>query len=509
MPISNYLQISPILDQLVKMKPASIIDIGCGLGIYGSLARIYLEGDNLYDRTNLTWNRKENWTVRIDAVEGFEKYITDLHRFIYNDIIIGSATDILPKLHDKAYDLVIAIDILEHFSKKGGTDFIRELVRIGKSVIIATPSIFENQQVPENPFENHLSVWNREDLLAFGFEIIEVSHGLIGIMRNESTEYESEVNGGIKETSVRLYQSGDEDGIIRLFNNVFDREMTRAEWQWKYVRGRERVYASLAVNHLGAVIAHYGGLPQRMVHNSKEIHGMAIGDVMVHPSYRGTKLFKKIAELLPPVSALDGFTLGYGFPNERAMRLPEILGIYEKVENVWESVKEVRRINNTARFIYKLFPLDFEDERVDALWNSLKNWIRLAVIRDRDYLKWRYQEHPLFRYELWGVKKRFQQKLIGFAVLRREGEELLLIDFLCPLRHLVVLFQKIENYAVVSGSRKLRLWHPEYLNKRFEDLGFTVSKSGTCIPRTTHPAWLKKDEIKGHFFYTMGDTDFK
>lgn len=508
MPISNYLQISPILDQLLQIKPASILDVGCGLGIYGSLARIYLEGDNLYDRKNLSWNKKENWTTRIDAIEGFEKYITDLHRFIYNDITTGNAKDVLQNIHDKAYDLVIAIDILEHFSKEEGTAFIRELARIGGNVIVATPSVFIKQQIPENPLEDHLSVWNREELSALGFDVIEVPYAFIGFLKKRASGDPAVVIAGIETSSVRLYQSGDEDGIIRLFTNVFGRNMSLAEWRWKYVLRNQRVYASLAVDGNGTIIAHYGGMPKYMVKSGKEMYGMAIGDVMVHPSYRGTKLFKKIAELLPDACAPDGFILGYGFPTVRAMRLPEILGVYEKVEDVWESAKEMKSINNRVRFIYKLFPLSYDDDRIDALWDSLKKQINLSVIRNRNYLKWRYKEHPLFTYELWGFKKRWQQQLDGFVVVRRDRENLLLIDFLCPLQQLAALFQKTENYAYMSGFRNLRLWHPEYLNERLNQIGYTVGKSGTSIPRTTHPAWLKKDEIKGHFFFTMGDTDF-
>lgn len=509
MPISNYLQISPILDHLIQIKPASIIDVGCGLGIYGSLARIYLEGDNLYDRTHLTWNKKENWAVRIDAIEGFEKYITDLHRLIYNDITIGNASDILQNVRDRSYDLVLAIDILEHFSKEDGAAFIRELKRAGQNVIVATPSIFVNQQVPENPLENHLSLWNREELCAFGFDVIEVPHALIGILKGGSPEDAAPATMGIEAASVRLYQSGDENGIVRLFNTVFDRKMTIEEWNWKYRKNRgAEVYASVAVTSSNEIVAHYGGLPQKAMYHQKEIKAIAIADVMVHPSFRGTKLFKKIAELLPDASAPDGFMLGYGFPTARAMRLPEILGVYEKVEDVGESVKEVKRINNGVRFIYKLFPLSFDDERIDALWDSLKQQIKLSVIRNRSYLKWRYKEHPFYTYELWGIRRRWQQKLTGFVVVRRDGDNLLLIDFLCPLDQLAAVFQKIENYALTSGCKGLRLWHPEFLNERLKQAGFTVGKSGTCIPRTTHPAWLKKDEIKGHFFYTMGDTDF-
>lgn len=312
----------------------------------------------------------------------------------------------------------------------------------------------------------------------------------------------------MSDLTVRLYKQGDEHGIVKLFKEIFGREMSLAEWQWKYVIGKPRVYASLAVDSDGTIIAHYGGMPQYMINSGKAMFGMAIGDVMVHPSFRGTKLFKKIAELLPDASAPDGFMLGYGFPTERAMRLPEILGVYEKVEDVWESVKEAKKINNGVRLIYKLFQLNFDDERIDTLWDSLKDRFNLSVIRNRTYLQRRYNENPLFTYELWGIRRRWQQKLTGLVVVRRDGEDLLLIDFLCPLQQLEALFQKIENYAIVSGCKRLRLWHPEYLSNRLTQIGFTVGKSGTCIPRTTHPAWLKKDEIKGRFFYTMGDTDF-
>lgn len=505
MPISDYSQISPILFQVVKMNPKSILDIGCGLGIYGALCRAYLEGDNLYDRANLTWNKKENWKTKIDCIEGFQKYITDLHIFIYNEIFISDAKKIVDSFANKTYDLVLAIDIIEHFKKVDGISFIKTLQRIGKNVIIATPSQFVEQVVPENPLENHISFWKKEELQSLGFDILQDDSSLIGLYRYSEIIPPAQP----KDIIIRLYKDGDEHGILRLFKEIFGREMTLDEWRWKYTgRGNKKVYSSLAVNENNEIIAHYGGIPQRMISNGKEISAMAIGDVMVHPSFRGAKLFKKTAELLPIVSAQDGFILGYGFPNERAMKLPEKLGLYEKVEDVWESIKEVKFINNPVRFMYKLLPLDYDDNRIDMLWESLRSFIKISVIRDREYLKWRYKKHPLFSYELWGIKKRWEHKLTGIVVFRRDGENLLLIDFLCPLGQLAALFQKTENYAVVSGCKNLKLWHPEYLNERLKQLGFNVSKSTTCIPRTTHPAWLKKDEIKGKFFYTMGDTDF-
>lgn len=506
-PISTHLQISLILDQIVHLSPKTIIDVGCGLGIYGTLSRIYLEGDNLYDRENLSWNKKENWKTKIDCIEGFEKYITELHRVVYNDIFIGDAKNILTRFKDKTYDLVLAIDILEHFGKKDGSMFIKELQRIGKNVIIATPSEFIEQVVPENPFENHQSIWSREELLSFDFTILKDTPSLIGIYH--TSEPQTTVSQ-FKNIIVRLYQDGDEYLIAKLFKEVFGREMPLDEWRWKYIigRGNNKIYSAVAVSESHGIVAHYGCMTHRMIYHGKEVYGLAIGDVMVHPKFRGSKLFKKVTMLSPEESGKDGISIGYGFPNKRAMLLPEKLGLYEKVEDVFEATKEVIFANNIKRFIYKFFPLSFDDSRIDILWESVKKELRLAVIRDKEYLGWRYQMHPFLKYELWGLKKRGGNKLHGLAVLRQEDERMLIIDFVCRLDLLSILFQKIGNYAYTAGKKTIVLWSPEYLKDRLEKIGFLIKPSITCIPRSTHKAYLTKDKIKGNFFYTMGDTDF-
>lgn len=312
-----------------------------------------------------------------------------------------------------------------------------------------------------------------------------------------------------QKLAVRLYKAGDENGITKLFREIFGREMTLEEWKWKYLSdGNNKVYSSVAVTETGEIVAHYGGMVHQMVFNGKEIRGLSIGDIMVHPKYRGTKLFKKVAELVPEEAVTDGIMLGYGFPKERAMLLAEKLGLYEKIEDVYEAYKETRFNNNINRFIYKLFPISYDDPRIDSLWESVQSEIGLSVIRDRVYFNWRYKRHPFFKYELWGFKGRFSNRLLGIVILRRENEKILISDFVCKKDMLKPLLQKTENYASTCGFKTLSLWLPEYLSKEIGDLAFNIKLTGTCIPRTTHDKTLKKNEIKGKFFYTMGDTDF-
>ena len=79
----------------------------------------------------------------------------------------------MPTLSDNGYELVIAIDILEHFIKQDGLVFLQQLRRVvSKAVLISTPKEFIEQDVAANPDENHLSLWGKEDLLGNNFTTI-------------------------------------------------------------------------------------------------------------------------------------------------------------------------------------------------------------------------------------------------------------------------------------------------------------------------------------------------
>ncbi|MGE5238952.1 MAG: GNAT family N-acetyltransferase [Chloroflexota bacterium] len=506
-PISHHLQISPVLDRILRLQPARILDVGCGLGIYGALSRVYLEGLNLYDRERLTWNRKENWKFTIDCVEGFDRYITDLHRAVYNDVMIGEAPEVLSNLGDGAYDLVLAIDIIEHLEKQIGMNFIDQLKRVGKAVMVTTPSEFLEQVVPENPLEDHRSLWSRGELESLGFAVHGEGPFLLGIFPSGALQQEMRDAEGV---SVRLYREGDECGIVSLFGQVFGREMSLEEWRWKYrMSYPEKVYSAVAVDDRKGIVGHYGAVCMSMVNDGIDTRGLTICDVAIHPKFRGRGLLKTLADPVPREAVKDGIRLGYGFPNRWSLLKPAIsLGIYEKVEDVIEGTRATKFHNTPVRYLYRVFPLDYTDARIDLLWESCRRRIGLAVVRDRRYLAWRYRDHPSLRSELWGMTLRAGSRLAGLAVLRREGDRMLLVDFLCPREALKSLLTKIDNYARSVGASSLILWVPPFMKNAIAECGFETRQAETAVPRTTLEGTMTRDEIAGRFFYTMGDTDF-
>lgn len=178
MPFSQSSQISAIVQFIEgekgrkgEQEQFALLDVGTGMGQYGFLARTNLEHINLFEVNGSHARRKDRseWKILIDGIEVFEKYITPVHEYAYNNIFVGNALEILPTLTQK-YDLVLAIDILEHFDKEAGIEFIRCLKSVSSgSVLISTPKEFIPQEVEANPYENHRSLWSLEELNALGF----------------------------------------------------------------------------------------------------------------------------------------------------------------------------------------------------------------------------------------------------------------------------------------------------------------------------------------------------
>lgn len=160
MPSSHYFQLNEIVRLIELTRPQSILDIGVGFGKYGFLAREYLELGN--GRINYG-----EWKIRIDGIEAFKKYLTPVHKFIYDQIYLGNALDILPTLK-KRYDLILLVDVLEHFGYRQGMRLLAECKRQGKNMIVSVPKkIGKQKDIFENPFEIHKFSWQKKHFAKF------------------------------------------------------------------------------------------------------------------------------------------------------------------------------------------------------------------------------------------------------------------------------------------------------------------------------------------------------
>jgi len=115
---------------------------------------------------------------KTDAVDIFQPYI-DKHNKAGNyhscklaDIL---TMPLIPEL-EKKYDAVVICDVLEHLPKDkvveiGLLSAIEKVAR--KKVILFTPNGFvENEEIDDNYYQEHLSVWEPSDYICRGYKVI-------------------------------------------------------------------------------------------------------------------------------------------------------------------------------------------------------------------------------------------------------------------------------------------------------------------------------------------------
>lgn len=153
----------------MSLKPSSILDIGPGFGKYGVLFREYL--DVWYWRY-----RPSQWKVRIDCIEACEKYITPVHKHVYDTIYIDDVRAVdFTQLPD--YDLICMIDMIEHMPKEEGKCVLEKcLKKAKKAVLVSTPDEWYGPRIEQNPYESHLSFWPSSEMQALGARVIK-THG--------------------------------------------------------------------------------------------------------------------------------------------------------------------------------------------------------------------------------------------------------------------------------------------------------------------------------------------
>lgn len=313
--------------------------------------------------------------------------------------------------------------------------------------------------------------------------------------------------------------------VRALFAQVFGAPMSDALWQWKYADGRGQATGTRDL--AGQLIAHYGGTARTLVWGGQERPAVQLGDVMVMEQARGVLsrngAFATAAQsfLQQHVGAQTRFTIGFGFPNERAARLGKALGLYETLGEVltleWPSPQPGNPGGGLRR--WATAPLDWADPRtqgqLDTLWQALRSDAHDFVLPRRDASWWRHRfaNHPDGPYQAWWVRHRFTRRILGAVVLRPGPATWEILDWVAPLRHAETVLVAARALAASAGAAGLTGWFSAPLAAQ---LGAMPALAGAasqlactnCVTVARDPA-LTPDLLQRPWWLTGGDTDFR
>lgn len=152
--LGDALYYSLLRSELEGMK--SVLDVGCGA------------------RSPIGKIPKTFHAIGFDVFEESVAVSKKIH--IHDDYILGDVRKVNALVPAKSVDAVIALDLIEHLTKKEGEQLLSAMERIAKrKVIVMTPNGFYPQEPYEkNPYQVHKSGWTTQDFRSRGYNVLGI-----------------------------------------------------------------------------------------------------------------------------------------------------------------------------------------------------------------------------------------------------------------------------------------------------------------------------------------------
>lgn len=305
--------------------------------------------------------------------------------------------------------------------------------------------------------------------------------------------------------------------MLGLFKDTFHHDMTQATWQWKYGSNLSHQVGAWLGDKL---IAHYGGVGRKILFFGQPQMAVQICDVMVDTNERGI-LTRKGPFFLTTATFLERFIgygkpylVGFGFPNERHMKIAERHGLYAAVGRMTEfswSTRSRFPLWGTRLHLISGNQTNLTKATVNQCWQRMARDLHGAIIgvRDWEYVLHRYLNHPQQRYQVILVKSRFSPRARGILVLRSDPEGCEIVDLIAPLAEIPLLITHARRLAGLQGAARVFCRITENFARHFAVTGGTQQTVNIHIPANAWSDGPPPETLKDHWWLMSGDKDFR
>ena len=318
--------------------------------------------------------------------------------------------------------------------------------------------------------------------------------------------------------TVRGYAPGDEAAILQLFAPSFHVERTPEHWRWKY---RDHPFGSLRLSMAwspqGELAAHHGAYPARLWHNGSILPAQHIGDLMTDPRFRRVglgprSLLARCAQHSYAVFGPGRVAFNYGFNTSTSLEYSVRFMQAQKVAPVGFWTARPEDFLGTGPSGYQIRIEKTFDRRFDRFFARVAPDYASLFERRSAYLNWRYIDRPDADYLAVSAFRWWRR--VGWAVFRRQGDDLIWGDGLFARRHSVGAVQALLKAALESPvgqqARRVTAWSSgvSWWLDSLKELGFSSESEPNglwlnCVPHDLPNAAA----VLRSTFYMMGDGD--
>jgi len=292
--------------------------------------------------------------------------------------------------------------------------------------------------------------------------------------------------------------------ILDLAMKAFGKcELTSSDYfNWQYLQnpnGKAIIITVKDPDNNNAIVGVNAFLPTTFIFHEKPLKCYLSCNSIIHPDYRNKGIFTQLVSKIPEIFSTKKSSFIYGIPNSNSTKIfsknhfleiakvplivrPLNLSLYFKspFSKIIKPFDFFWKPKSSSSFDIKLLVNPFNDE-FEKLIKKSSNNSSLFHFKNKEFLQWRYMDHPTRNYEIFTLNH--DSKLIGYVITRKMNifsKKLgIIVDLVFdPEYEQKMLFQNFiknilsnfwqNNISLVIASSKIGILESQILhNSRF------------------------------------------
>lgn len=325
-----------------------------------------------------------------------------------------------------------------------------------------------------------------------------------------------------KYLKIDIFHENNREDVFELFHRVHGKKMTNQFWDWRFNDNKDGSIRYLMWND-DKLIGNYVLHPISIKIGNTIEKVLFSMDTFTHPEYRGKGVFVKLANFSYKKAAELGYRLIIGFPNKNSNKI-----FFEKLgwKNLGQIIEYNKKIMGKSQTpdkvrcrITKLSKLDY---RINKIWKTYEHERRFLVARTKDYLNWRFFQHPKQKFlnqpetEYFFFLIEDNNDQAYFILKNHANEKGHIVEYFGMLNQRMI--QAIISYAisfcVENKLKSLSFWPNSMFNNKKEmakiaaEYGFGLNITETYFGIKTLDDRIDNSIYdKNQWFINMGDSD--
>lgn len=351
-----------------------------------------------------------------------------------------------------------------------------------------------------------------------------------------------------KKLEMRAVQKNDFEGLSILYKEVYNINLNKDYWQWKYFDNPAGEIIYMYVPLEGErTVGEAGMIPATVIYKNKHTPASQCCDITVHPDYQKGGTFLKLARLSIDKVIDDKLFFIYGFSVPVTLKVSKRFLKFRSVCTLWRwllvinpkpyllrkikvnfiagiiaalvrPVIKARILRRCLKTDNKIIEVNRFDERFDAFWEKRKQDYEIAVARDSTYLNWRYFDNPSGTYKVFAYLS--GNEIRGFIILTKAEDEIkrgFIMDILAdPSDNKITeyLLSSAMEYFFEEKVDAVMTWFPKEskMVERIEAWGFIGKETihNLIVNLTGEEDVIDSEYIlnPANWYFTMGDSDY-